>query len=67
MKNKWQTALTTNPSVANTVGVLLDIIDNCNYQLNGSPVDDGEKIIAFIKTDDDIIIPLQLRYTVKQK
>lgn len=66
MKNKWQTALTTNPSIASAVGMLLDIIDNCNYQLNGSPVDDGEKIIAFIQADDDII-PLQLRYAVKQK
>lgn len=59
---KWQTALTTNPSIANAVGMLLDIIDNCDFQMDGAPMDDGKHIIALIKTDDDITIPLQLRY-----
>lgn len=65
--NKWQTALTTNPSVARAVGMLLDIIDNCGYQMDGAPMDDGEKITALIKIDDDIIIPLQFHYTTEQK
>ena len=30
---KWQTALTTNPSIARAVGMLLDIIDNCDFLL----------------------------------
>lgn len=60
--NKWQTALTTNPSIARAVGMLLDIIDNCGFQMNGAPIDDGEHIIAFIQTDDDIVIPFKLNY-----
>lgn len=67
MMNKWQTALTTNPSIANAVGMLLDIIDNCGYQMDGAPMDDGEKITALIKTDDDIMIPLQFHYITKQR
>ncbi len=65
--NKWQTALTTNLSLANAVGMLLDIIDNCGYQMDGAPMDDGEKITAFIKTDDDIMIPFQFRYVTEQR
>ena len=43
---KWQTALTTNPSIANAVGMLLDIIDNCDFQMDGAPMDDGKHIIG---------------------
>lgn len=63
---KWQTTLTTNSIIANIVGMILDIIDNCGYKLDGSLIDDGEKIKAWIKTDDDIVIPFQFRYTTKQ-
>lgn len=62
MANKWQTALTTNPSIANAVGTLLDIIDNCGYQMDGAPMNDGENIIALIQTDDDIMIPFKIHY-----
>lgn len=67
MMNKWQTALTTNPSIANAVGMLLDIIDNCNYQMDGAPMNDGEKITALIKTNNGITIPFQFRYATRQK
>lgn len=63
---KWQTALTTNPSIANAVGMILDIVDNCNCELNGSLVNDGEKIITWIETDDNIVVPLQVRYAIMQ-
>lgn len=59
---KWQTALTTDSSIARAVGMLLDIIDNCDFQMDGAPADDGKHIIAFLKTDDDITIPIQIRY-----
>lgn len=64
--NKWQTALTTNPSVANAVGMILDLVDNCNCELSGSLVNDGEKITTWIETDDNIVVPLQVRYATKQ-
>lgn len=63
--NKWQTALTTNPSIVRAVGVLLDILDNCDCQMDGAPMDDGKHIIALLKTDDDITIPLQICYATK--
>ena len=59
---KWQTALTTDFSIANAVGILLDIIDNCDYQMDGAPTDDGEHITAWLKTEDNITIPFQIRY-----
>lgn len=62
MINKWKIALTTNPSIARAVGMLLDIIDNCGYQMYGAPIDDGENVIVFIQTNDDIVIPLKLNY-----
>lgn len=62
MTNKWQTALTTNPSIAKAVGMLLDIIDNCGYQMDGAPMNDGENITALIQTDDGIVIPFKLNY-----
>ena len=65
--NKWQTALTTNLSIANAVGMVLDIVDNCNCELNGSLVDDGEKVTTWIKTDDNIVVPIQVRYAAKQE
>jgi hypothetical protein len=64
---KWRTTLTTNPIIANIVGTILDIIDNCGYKLDGSLIDDGEKINAWIKTDDDIVVPFQFRYTTEQE
>ena len=64
---KWQTTLTTNPIIANIVGTILDIIDNCGYKLDGSLIDDGKKINAWIKTDDDIVVPFQFRYTTEQE
>lgn len=67
MMNKWQTALTTNPAIANAVGMLLDIIGNCNYQMDGAPMNDGKKITALIKTGDDIVVPFQFHYAQKQK
>lgn len=63
---KWQTALTNNLSVANAVGMILDIVDNCNCELNGSLVDDGEKITTWIETDGNIVVPLQVRYAITQ-
>lgn len=62
---KWQTALTTNPSIARAVGVLLDIIDNCDFQMDGAPMDDGKHIIALVKAEDNITIPIQIRYNTK--
>lgn len=59
---KWQTALTTDFSLARAVGMLLDILDICDYQMDGAPMDDGKHITAFLKTDDDITIPFQIRY-----
>lgn len=62
---KWQTALTTNPSIARAVGMLLDIVDNCDFQMDGAPMDDGKHVIALVKAEDDITIPIQIRYNTK--
>lgn len=59
---KWQTALTTNPSIARAVGMLLDIVGNCDFQMDGAPMDDGKYVIALVKVENDITIPIQIRY-----
>lgn len=60
--NKWQIMLTTDPSIANAVGMLLDIIDNCGFQMDGAPMLDGKHVVAFVKTGNNITIPFKILY-----
>ena len=60
--NRWQIMLTTDSSIANAVGMLLDIIDNCGFQMDGAPMIDREHVVAFVKTGNNIIIPFKIRY-----